>query len=110
MAEKVQILNVHDSVKKSLEIIEQENAAVNDAQIASITHKLIQETGLPNVNKRTISRLHNGRGVILKKRGRKVNIEVEAELWANSMICSYGVDNEVRSCNCLFNAEIRADH
>ena len=105
LEEKVQILNVYDSVKKTLEINEQETAAVNDTQIANITHKLIQETGLPNVNKRTISRLNDSRGIILKKRGRKVNIEFEAELWANLMICSYEVDNEVRSFNCLFNAE-----
>ena len=105
LEKKVQILNVYDSVKKTLEINEQETAAVNDTQIANITHKLIQETGLPNVNKRTISRLNDSRGIILKKRGRKVNTEFEAELWANLMICSYEVDNEVRSFNCLFNAE-----
>lgn len=61
LEEKVQLLNVYDSVKKALEINEQENATVNDTQIASITHKLIQETGLSNGNKRTISRLNISR-------------------------------------------------
>lgn len=78
LEDRVQILNVFDSVRNSLEIHRPENVVLTEIDVAaSITQELIQETGLPHVNKRTIMRLHHSRGVILQKRGRKINIDLK---------------------------------
>ena len=58
-------------------------------KLISMTHELLEESGLSNISKRSISYLYKRKDVILKKRGRKVNKNFEAELWANLMICSY---------------------
>ena len=63
-----------------------------------MTHKLLEDPGLCNINKRAILRLHNNKGSILKKRGRKINKNFESEVWANLMIWSYEEkENEVRN-------------
>jgi hypothetical protein len=80
---------------------------INDKEIMSMTHKLLEDTGLCNINKRAILRLHNNEGIILKKRGSKIKKNFESEVWANLMICSYEEKkNEVRNfvlCSLLLN-------
>ena len=93
--EKIQILNLFDAAKSACNsILSDEQICENE--IISMTHELLQETGLSNINKRAISRLINKRGKILKRRGRKINQQFESELWANLMIWSFEPnDNDV---------------
>ncbi len=86
--EKYQIIKLIDAARNACDLILPDEIISNN-EIVSITHKLMEETGLCNINKRAILRLHNNKGIILRKRGRKINKDFESELWANLMICSY---------------------
>ena len=86
--EKYQIIKLIDAARNACNLILPDEIISNN-EIVSITHKLMEETGLCNISKRAILRLINNKGIILQKRGRKINKNFESELWANLMICSY---------------------
>jgi hypothetical protein len=86
--EKYRILNLIDAARNACNLILPDDI-INDKEIISMTHKLLEDTGLCNINKRAILRIHNNKGIILKKRGRKINKNFESEVWANLIICSY---------------------
>jgi hypothetical protein len=95
--EKYQILNLIHAARNACNLILPDDI-INDKEIISMTHKPLEDTGLCNINKRAILRLHNNKGNILKKRGRKINKNFESEVWVNLMICSYEEkENEVRN-------------
>jgi hypothetical protein len=95
--EKYQILNLIDAARNACNLI-LPDGIINDKEIISMTHKLLEDTGLCNINKRAILRLHNNKGI---------NKNFESEVWANLMICSYEEkENEVRNyvlCSLLLN-------
>jgi hypothetical protein len=63
--EKRQILNLFDSIRKSLETSSGND--VDDTEVVDMTHELMQETKLSYVSKRSIEQLNESRDTILKK-------------------------------------------
>ena len=84
----MQIINLIDVAQTACNLLFADEV-VSLNEIVTITHELLEDTGLSNVNKRAISRLFSRKDIILKKRDRTVNKNFEAELWASLMICSY---------------------
>jgi hypothetical protein len=91
--EKCQTLNLFDAARCACNLILPDEA-INDGEVVSMTHKLMEDTGVCNISKREILRLLKNKGNILQKRRRKININFESEIWANLMICSYEEEDE----------------
>lgn len=85
--EKFQILTVFDAVRAVLSEIDISDI---DNETAIATFKLIQSyNGLCNISLRSIVRLNTCRDMILKQRGKKIDLDFESEVWGNLMLCYY---------------------
>jgi hypothetical protein len=65
LEEKCLIINIFDSVRSSIETSSEND--VDDTLVVDITHKLLQETKLSKVSKRSIEQLNACRDTVLKK-------------------------------------------
>jgi hypothetical protein len=75
--EKFEILNLIDAARNACNLILTDEIISNN-ELVSMTNKLMEETGLCNISKRAILRLINNKGIILQKRGRKINKNFES--------------------------------
>ena len=103
------VLKVYDAVKKK----HIDNKSVwTDLTVCQKTKSLLlRKGGFTDLETRTISRWNKRRSVNFAKRGRKVDTDFEAEIWANLTICYLEEPDEVRNNTSLqCNEFIRLTH
>ena len=88
------VSKVYDAVKKK----HIDNKSVwTDLIVCQKTRSLLlRKGGFTDLETRTISRWNNRRSVNSAKRGRKVDTELDSEIWVNLTICSLVEPDEVR--------------